>query len=137
MKFIYLLSAWLLVGLVTESTAQTAPRTEFAMQLSKNAFDVKPGTSTEFTVQIIRSKTFTRTKGKLGFSSSLPEGITITFEPTEGLFETSNATITVSEHAKAGQYQVIVNAELNRVVKGSILKITVPEKKVNEVVTIN
>lgn len=137
MKFIYLLSAWLLVGLVTESTAQTAPRTEFAMQLSKNAFDVKPGTSTEFTVHIQRSKTFTRSKGKLGFSSSLPEGVTITFEPAEGLFETSIATITVSEHAKAGQYQVIVNAELNRVVKGSILKITVPEKKVNEVVTIN
>jgi uncharacterized membrane protein len=137
MKFMYILSALLLVGLVTESTAQTAPRSEFAMQLSKNAFDVKPGTSAEFTVTILRSKTFTRSKGKLGFSSALPEGVTITFEPAEGLFETSTGTITVSENAKAGQYQVIVNAELNRVVKGAIVKISIPERKSNEIVTIN
>jgi hypothetical protein len=135
MKIIYLISALLLVGLVTE--AQVAPRSEFSIQLSKNLLEVKAGTSTEFTVTILRSKTYTRSKGKLGFSSALPPGVSITFEPAEGLFESSIATVSLEENVKPGQYQIIVNAELNRTRKGSVLKLVVPERKANEVVTVN
>jgi hypothetical protein len=135
MKIIYLISTLLLVGLATE--AQVTPRSEFTIQLSKNLLEVKAGTSTEFTVTISRSKTYTRSKGKLGFSSALPEGVSITFEPAEGLFESSIATLTLDQKVKPGQYQIIVNAELNRTRKGSVLKLVVPERKGNEIVTVN
>lgn len=135
MKIIYLISTLLLVGLAAE--AQVTPRSEFTIQLSKNLLEVKAGTSTEFTVTISRSKTYTRSKGKLGFSSALPEGVSITFEPAEGLFESSIATVTLDQKVKPGQYQIIVNAELNRTRKGSVLKLVVPERKGNEIVTVN
>lgn len=136
MKMIYVLSFLLLVGLVTEVNAQTtAPAKEFTLTLSENELTVKPGTSSEFLVTILRSKSYTRSSAKLGFSSALPEGVTITFQPDEGMFETSTASVVVAETAKPGKYQIIVNAKLNNTVKGSILKVVVADKKGSEVVS--
>lgn len=137
MKTLYMIALLFFVAASTETLAQTAPRTEFAIQLSKNALEVKAGTTTEINVNILRSKTYTKSKAKLGFSSKLPEGITASFEPAEGMFETSVATISVAENTKAGQYQLILNAELNNKVKGSIVKLVVTEGKGNAVVTLN
>jgi len=137
MKFMYLITFLFLVAASTETFAQTAPRTEFAIQLSKNTLEVKAGTSTELNLNILRSKTYTKSKAKLGFSSKLPEGITASFEPAEGMFETSVVTISVAESTKAGQYQLILNAELNNKVKGSIIKLVVTESKGNAVITLN
>lgn len=136
-KIMYMIAFLFFVAPSTETFAQTAPRTEFAIQLSKNTLEVKAGTSTELNLNILRSKTYTKSKAKLGFSSKLPEGITASFEPAEGMFETSVVTISVAENTKAGQYQIIVNAELNNKVKGSILKLAVTEGKGNPVVTLN
>ncbi|MBX2964362.1 MAG: hypothetical protein KF687_17775 [Cyclobacteriaceae bacterium] len=137
MKPIYTIVILFLVALSAESFAQTAPRTEFTVQLSKNALDVKVGTTSELNVTILRSKTYTKSKAKLGYSTRLPEGISISFEPAEGMFETSVATISVAETAKAGQYLLILNAELNNKVKGSTLKLNVTEGKGNTVVSVN
>jgi hypothetical protein len=136
MKMIYVLSFLLLVGLAPEVNAQTAaPAKEFALTLSENELTVKPGTTSEFLVTILRSKSFTRSSAKLGFSSILPEGISITFQPAEGMFETSTASVVIAENAKPGKYQIILNAKLNNTVKGSILKVVVAEKKGSEVVS--
>lgn len=137
MRILYMITLLFFVAVSTETIAQTAPRTEFAIQLSKNALEVKAGTSTELNVTILRSKTYTKSKAKLGFSSQLPEGVSVSFEPAEGLFETSVATISVAENTKAGNYQFILNAELNNKVKGSIVKLEVTEGKGNTVVTMN
>jgi hypothetical protein len=136
-KLSYLITFLIFVAASTETFAQTAPRTEFAIQLSKNTLEVKAGTSTELNLNILRSKTYTKSKAKLGFSSKLPEGVTASFEPAEGMFETSVVTINVAENTKAGQYQLILNAELNNKVKGSIIKLVVTEGKGNAVVTLN
>ncbi|HRJ29954.1 MAG TPA: hypothetical protein PLV21_18045 [Cyclobacteriaceae bacterium] len=137
MKTPYMIPLLFFVAVATETIAQTAPRTEFTIQLSKNTLEVKAGTSTEINVNILRSKTYTKSKAKLGFSSQLPEGVSVSFEPAEGLFDTSIATIHVGENTKAGNYQFILNAELNNKVKGSIVKLSVTEGKGNAVVTLN
>ncbi|MBX2946961.1 MAG: hypothetical protein KF725_14090 [Cyclobacteriaceae bacterium] len=137
MKNLYMFILLFFVAVATETFAQTAPRTEFAIQLSKNALEVKAGTTTELNVNIHRSKTYTKSKAKLGFSSQLPEGVSVTFEPAEGMFETSVATIKVAENAKVGNYQLILNAELNNKVKGSIVKLVITEAKGNAVVSLN
>lgn len=138
MKIAYLFTALLLATAVSTSSAQqVAPRTEFIVKLNKNAVEIKPGTSTEFSVEILRSKAYTRMNAKLGFSSQLPEGITATFNPAEGVITASTVTLAVAPTVKPGQYQLILNGTLNNKVKGTILKLTVTDSLSNEVVKVN
>ena len=132
MKISYLISI-VLVVLATEANAQTAPRSEFTIHLDTNLKEVKPGGASELTVTILRSKPYSRTIARLGLSSQLPEGISVNFDPAEGIIQSSTATITVAENVKPGNYQIILNAELNRKIKGTVLKLKVTD---SEVVTI-
>jgi hypothetical protein len=102
-----------------------APRKEYAISLSTNAISVAPGETQQVQVLINRSKTFLKGQVELGLSSSLPEGVTITFEPAKGQFNSSVATITASAQAAAGQYPIIIKSRLKNLNKGSILSITV------------
>lgn len=118
----------LAVVAVTFSVAaqdKVAPRTEYSVSLSENKIQVKPGESTELTVSILRSKSFSKAQAKLGLSSGLPEGITIGFAPAEGLFESSVATISVAPNTKEGEYQLILKTTLNNKIKGTIVKLSV------------
>lgn len=138
MKIAYLFTALLLATAVSTSTAQqVAPRTEFVVKPSKSTLELKPGTSIEFSVEILRSKAYTRMNAKLGLSSQLPEGMTVTFEPAEGKITSSTVTLTAAPTVKPGHYQLILNGTLNNKVKGAILKITVTESPSNEVVKVN
>jgi uncharacterized membrane protein len=135
MKYMYLLTFLLLVGLMTETTAQSQLKPGFKLTVSASTLEVKAGTTAEFTVNLERSKSYAKGKAKLFFNSALPEGITITFSPAEGVFTSSTATVTVPETAKPGTYQLILNADINREVKGTIMTITVLEKKGSAVVS--
>jgi hypothetical protein len=103
----------------------TAPRKEYVISLSTNAITVAPGESKQVQVLINRSKTFLKGQVELGLSSSLPEGVTITFEPAKGQINSSVATITASAQAAAGQYPIIIKSRLKNLNKGSIISITV------------
>jgi hypothetical protein len=107
------------------SQEAAAPSKEYLISLSTNAISVAPGESKEVQVLINRSKTFLKGQVELGLSSSLPEGITITFDPANGQFSSSVATITASAQAAAGQYPIIIKSKLKNLNKGSILSITV------------
>lgn len=138
MKIAYLFTALLLATAISTSSAQqVAPRTEFIVKVSQNTVEIKPGTTTEISVDILRSKAYTKMNAKLGFSSQLPEGITATFEPAEGVITSSKLTFVASSTAKPGQYQLILNGTLNNKVKGTILKLTVTDSPSNEVVKAN
>ena len=86
---------------------------------------LKPGETKQLTISVLRSKSYSRTTAKLGLSSSLPDGVTLTYEPAEGMFESSIASITAAPDSKAGEYQVILKTSLNNKVKGSIVKVVV------------
>jgi|SRR5690606_1895515 hypothetical protein len=138
MKIAYLFTALLLATAISTSSAQqVAPRTEFIVKVSQNTVEIKPGTTTEISVDILRSKAYTKMNAKLGFSSQLPEGITATFEPAEGVITSSKLKFVASSTAKPGQYQLILNGTLNNKVKGTILKLTVTDSPSNEVVKAN
>lgn len=138
MKIAYLFTALLLATAISTSSAQqVAPRTEFIVKVSQNTVEIKPGTTTEISVDILRSKAYTKMNAKLGFSSQLPEGITATFEPAEGVITSSKLKFVASSTAKPGQYQLILNGTLNNKVKGTILKLTITDSPSNEVVKAN
>lgn len=110
---------------VVAAQEKALPRTEYTVSVSENTVQVKPGESKEITVSIVRSKSYAKADAKLGLSSSLPEGITVSYAPAEGLFDSSVATIAASADAKVGEYQIILRTSVNNKVKGSIVKLVV------------
>src|SRR5688572_28196574 len=126
MKRLFLLAfVFSAVSINGYSQEKTAPQTDFTVSLSENVMTIKPGETKQVTVSILRSKSYSRTQAKLGLSSSLPEGLTVAYEPTEGMFESSVATFTAAADSKAGEYQVILKTTLNNKIKGSIVKVIV------------
>jgi uncharacterized membrane protein len=126
MKKIFLsLFAVAAVAISAVAQEKILPRTEYTVSLSENTVQVKPGESTNITVSIVRSKSYSKAEATLGLSSGLPEGITVTYAPAEGMFESSVATITASTEAKAGEYQLILKTTVNNKIKGSIVKLVV------------
>lgn len=124
-KILLSLLAVAAVTFTVSAQDKVAPRTEYSVSLSESKIQVKPGESKELTVSILRSKSFSKTQGKLGLSSGLPEGITIGFLPAEGLFDSSVATINVAPTVKEGEYSIILKSTLNNKTKGSIVKLVV------------
>lgn len=134
MKRLFFLAIVLVGASVNSSYAQeksaqagdkTPPRTEYSVSLSENVVKLKPGETKQVTVSILKSKGYARSAAKLGLSSSLPAGITIAYEPAEGMFESSVASFTAAADSKAGEYQVILKTTVNNKIKGSIVKVVV------------
>jgi hypothetical protein len=111
-------------------TKKELPRTEFAIDLSESSVTIRPGESKSVNVLITRSKYFANVKAKFGFSSALPKGVTVRFEPAEGLVESSVATIVVAADAPAGSYSLVPDATLSHKTKGTILKLVVTSENV-------
>ncbi|MFN3841088.1 MAG: hypothetical protein ACK4RF_10320 [Cyclobacteriaceae bacterium] len=102
---------------VTESPAQTAPRTEYTIQVSEPVLAVKAGETSSLTINLAKSKSFSRYKAELRLTSSLPEGISARFEPATGLFDVSTLYITASNEVKPGHYPLVVRCEMGRKLK--------------------
>lgn len=122
-----------LVAVVATAMAQNKtelPRTEFSVSISENTLTLKPGESKQVTLNIIRSKSYAKQKAKLGTMSELPKGVTVSFEPTEGNFETSTAIISAAADANIGSYSLVLSTTLSAKKKGSILKLIVGNEQV-------
>lgn len=126
-KYIFLFSILLLAG-GREAFAQK----EFSIALSSSELEIKPGESREVTVNITRSRGYNKAKAKLGVSSTLPKGITVTYQPADGLIQESVARITVAPETPAGTYTIIPNCTMNYISKGATLKLTVPGSPVSK-----
>lgn len=127
----------ILLFFVTLTTVQVSfaqetaiPRKEYLISLSTNAISLTPGESKQVQVLINRSKTFTKGQVELGLSSSLPQGLTITFEPAKGEFNNSVATITASTQVADGKYPIILKSSLKNLNKGVILNISIEGKSI-------
>lgn len=104
---------------------KTAPQKEYTLELSASTLEVKAGESKDVSITLNRSKAYSKSKAVLGLSSGLPQGVTVTFEPAEGVIENSVAKISVAENAKAGNYLIILNSRLQNKSKGATLKLVV------------
>lgn len=129
MKTLFTLSFLFLVATSFGQTTEL-PRTEFNINLSESSLSIKPGETKQVTVSIVRSKYYAKEKAKLGFSSSLPKGITAIYEPNEGNFESSVVTIVAAADVIGGVYQIAPSATLNTKRKGTLLKLTVSNDQV-------
>ena len=101
------------------------PQNEFGLSFSKEQLELARGDTGELEILILKSKGYQKSKARMGISSSLPKGVTITFNPDQGTFDSSMATILIQADATPGQYILILNATLNNKTKGSILKLQI------------
>ena len=124
MKTLITLSFLFVAALTFGQTAER-PRIEFTIDLSESVLTLKPGETKQVTISIARSKYYAKEKATLGFLSSLPQGITVIYEPKEGNFDSSVATIVAAPDAAAGSYQLVLSGMLSTKKKGTILKLTV------------
>jgi len=124
MKNLLILAA---LTLTLQTAAQTlvAPRSEFAIALSEETIQVKPGEAKAITVAIARSKSFAKGEATWGFSTALPSGVTIAYAPSPETPDSEVATITVAPFVNVGSYSLLLNATVRYKTKGTILKLVV------------
>ena len=120
-------SAVLFILFVGNTFAQTAevPQKEFSIAIESNTIEMKANETKKLNVTILKSKSFQKGKVQMSISSTLPAGVTLTFNPDKGSFEISEVTLSTSSETIAGQYSIIISATVNYKTKASILKLIV------------
>ncbi|HEY5750599.1 MAG TPA: hypothetical protein VIU12_31270 [Chryseolinea sp.] len=126
-KTFLFLFVWTVCVVTASAQEKPAPRSEFAIELSASSIEIKTGESRDVTVHLNRSKGYSKSKGVLGLSSGLPEGVTVSFEPATDVTTESIAKIAVAKTAKPGNYTLILNGTMERKTKGTTLMLTVRE----------
>lgn len=130
MKTLFTLSFLFVAAMVVAQTKTELPRTDFVVNLSESSLTLKPGESKQVTVSIVRSKYYAKEKAILGLMGQLPKGITVTYEPAEGNFESSVATLSAAADVLPGTYNIVLGTMLSVKKKGEILKVTVAADQV-------
>lgn len=130
MKTLFTLSFLFVAAMVVAQTKTELPRTDFVVNLSESSLTLKPGESKQVTVSIVRSKYYAKEKAILGLMGRLPKGITVTYEPAEGNFESSVATLSATADVLPGTYNIVLSTMLSVKKKGAILKVTVAADQV-------
>jgi len=127
MKTIALTLSLLLAATSLLVAQDKTPRTEFAVELSATTLEVAAGQTKDVTLNILASKSFAKSKAQLKLASGLPQGVTVAFEPAEGVIEKSVVTITVAPQTAPGNYTLILNTTIRQKSKGATLKLTVTD----------
>ena len=130
MKTAFTISFLFIISIAMSQMKTELPRTEFTISLSENSLTIKPGESKQITVAVLRSKSYAKSKAVMGFSNTLPEGLTAVYEPAQGNFETSVVTLTAGPTTVSGTYQIVLNSTLNHKTKGSILRLSINNENV-------
>ena len=80
------------------------PQKEFTLSLSDETVTLARGENKKVDIRILKSKSYQKGKMKMGLSSSLPNGITLSFDPEKGDGDSSQATITA--HRRPSQERI-------------------------------
>ncbi len=115
----------LATGLTLSAQNLEIPQNEFTISCCKDQLELAPGENQQFDISILKSRGYQKSKVKMGISSSLPNGVVITFDPDKGNFDSTKASIRIEEDATPGEYSIILNATLNYTTKGTILNLLI------------
>jgi len=113
------------ITLTIRAQSLEIPQKEFVLSLSEEQLELSRGEKGELEIMVLKSKRYQKSKAEMGVSSSLPEGVTITFSPAKGNFDSSTVNISITTEAIPGRYMLILNATLNNTTKGRILKLLI------------
>lgn len=139
MKNIIASLALLLLSLtaVNAQDSPAAPKAEFTITVASSSAKIHAGESTSVDIDFLRSKAYKKSNVTLGLSSSLPAGVSIVFEPANGVIDHTTAKITATAEAKPGDYLVILKATMQNKAKGATLKLSITEPATETVTSKN
>lgn len=125
-KFALILTVAILSALAT--IAQEIPKKEFTISVSDKNIALQPGESKKYFVTLNRSKSYKKTAIDLLIDSSLPEGVSISFE--NGLDPMINRVmvVTVADNAAPYSKAVILKGKSLRASKGVMLNLSVNDE---------
>ncbi|MDW3210735.1 MAG: hypothetical protein R8N23_12740 [Reichenbachiella sp.] len=125
-KFALILTVAVLSSLAT--IAQDIPKKEFTISVSDKSIALQPGETKKYFVTLNRSKSYKKTEIDLLIDSTLPEGVTVTFE--NGLDPMVNRVMVVSvaEDAAPNAKAVILKGKSLRASKGVMLNLSVNDE---------
>lgn len=105
--------------------AQDIPKKEFTISVSDTNITLQPGETKKYSVTLNRSKSYTKTEIDLLIDSSLPEGVTVSFE--NGLDPKINRVMVVSvaDNTKPDSKALILKGKSLRASKGVMLNLSV------------
>lgn len=105
--------------------AQVTPKKEFTVTMSDKNISLAPGESKSVDVTLNRSKAYRKTNIDLLVDSTLPEGITISFEGGADPMIFQTMTITAANDAAPFSKSLILKGKTNRGSKGIMFKLGV------------
>jgi len=106
------------------------PKKEFVITLSQDKMDLSRGETKEIDIHLTKSKSYVKIDAQMGFSSSIPAGVEISFSPDKGKFDVTKVSIKATDAVAPGQYTVVLNATMNYKTKASVLKINISDKAI-------
>ncbi|MBS1508508.1 MAG: hypothetical protein JSS79_17855 [Bacteroidetes bacterium] len=122
---IKLLLGLLAISLTVGAQNVEIPHRDFSLSFSNDKMELARGETTQMDINILKGEGYRKGKVKMGLSSSVPEGVKITFDPDNGNFDSTKVNVSANANALPGTYSLILSATLNYKTKGSILKLTI------------
>ena len=123
MKKTILLSIMALSITISSTFAQMAPKKEFTVSMSQNDITLTQGESKTIDVAINRSKAYKVTDIDLSIGSTMPEGLSVTFENGNDPLNQRKMILTATENLELSSKSLVLKAKSSRVSKGLIFKL--------------
>lgn len=105
--------------------AQDIPKKEFAIAVAEKNLTIQPGETKKYDITILRSKSYKKTSIDLLVDSSLPEGITVSFENGTDPATDRVMVVTADQKAKKIKKGMILKGKSSRASKGILLNLQV------------
>lgn len=122
-KFVLIFTVALLSSVTT--FAQEIPKKEFTISVSEKNIAIQPGETKKYDVTLNRSKSYKKTSIDLLIDSTLPEGITVSFENGANPMINRIMVVTVADNAEPINKAVILKGKSLRASKGVMLNLSV------------
>ncbi|MEO9966624.1 MAG: hypothetical protein ABJF11_12580 [Reichenbachiella sp.] len=124
------LALLLIVALLSSVTtfAQEIPKKEFTITVSDKNIAVQPGETKKYEVTLNRSKSYKKTAIDLLIDSSLPQGVTVSFENGTNPMINRVMIVSAADNAEPFNKAIILKGKSLRASKGVMLKLSVSDE---------
>lgn len=125
-KFALILTVALLTSV--DTFAQEIPKKEFTITVSEKNIAVQPGETKKYDITLNRSKSYKKTSIDLLIDSSLPEGVSVSFENGTNPMINRVMIVTASDSAAPMNKAVILKGKSLRTSKGVMLNLSIDDQ---------
>jgi subtilisin family serine protease len=107
---------------LTACGTQTTPTPDFSLAVAPSSLTMSRGSNGQVTVTISRTGGFTNA---VGFSASVPKGVTASFSPASATGNASTMTLTAGGSARKGTSKVVITGKSGTLIRSATLQLTV------------